>query len=220
MEALLLEDDRDYRESMVEYLESIDFVVDAFENGDIAYEKALENTYDILLLDVKVPGMSGYDITKNLRNNNISIPILLITSLTEIDNLSIGYEMGCNDYIRKPFSLKELKYRIHQAIMAAKYHQTCNCIKLKYGFCFNIGTNALILHGNPVKLTAMELDIVDLLVKNVGSYVDKYEIISTIWEDGDIDQTDLRMHISRIRNKTCKELIESSRGMGYKIDKL
>lgn len=220
MHVLLLEDDRDYRESIVDFLHTLQANVDAFENGDEALVAAYEKRYDLLLLDVKVPGKSGYEITKTLRDDGVSTPIVLITSLTEVDNLSIGYEMGCNDYLRKPFSLKELKYRMLQAISANQYHHTLTAITLMYGYVFDISTEELSKEGKSITLTAIEKKIMELLIKRRGTYVDKFEIISHVWEDVEKESVDLRMHILRIRTKTDPRLIVNTRGLGYKIEKI
>lgn len=109
---LLLEDEYSYRTSIKEYLVSLDFDVDDFDDGKDALNAILENRYDLLLLDVMVPNITGHEIVKIVRKEEIDVPIILITSLTDIEDLSTGYEIGCNDYIRKPFILKELKYRV------------------------------------------------------------------------------------------------------------
>lgn len=112
MKILLLEDEYSYRTSIKEYLVSLDFDVDDFDDGKDALNAILENRYDLLLLDVMVPNITGHEIVKIVRKEEIDVPIILITSLTDIEDLSTGYEIGCNDYIRKPFILKELKYRV------------------------------------------------------------------------------------------------------------
>ena len=108
MKILLLEDDYSYRISIKEYLLSLNFEVTDFENGRMALDSIMNEHYDLLLLDVRVPEISGYEIVKCVRTNEIDVPIILVTSLTDIEDLSTGYEVGCNDYIRKPFALKNM----------------------------------------------------------------------------------------------------------------
>src|SRR5660398_176469 len=100
MKILLLEDDFSYRISIKEYLEYLNFEIDDFDNGQDAQDAIFENRYDLLLMDVRVPKISGYEIVKTVRENDIDVPIILVTSLTDINDLSTGYEIGCNDYIR------------------------------------------------------------------------------------------------------------------------
>lgn len=220
MKILLLEDDYSYRISIKEYLESLNFEVDGFEDGQDALEAVFENRYDLLLMDVRVPHISGYDIVKEVRNNDIEVPIILVTSLTDIDDLSTGYEVGCNDYIRKPFALKELKYRINQAINNFQFKTSKSKIKLKYNFLFDLDTKELLKDETPIKLTQIEQKIIHFLIRRHGVFSTTNDIIDTLWDDDFITDADLRMHIKRIRDKTDKNLIINSRGLGYKIEKL
>lgn len=105
---LLLEDDFLYKESIKEFLEELDFVVDDFDNGEDALNAIFETKYDLLLLDIRVPKIDGFSLVKYVRESNIDTPIIILTSLTDIKDLSHGYTLGCNDYIRKPFDMIEL----------------------------------------------------------------------------------------------------------------
>ncbi len=138
---------------------------------------------------------------------------------TDIDDLSTGYETGCNDYIRKPFALKELKCRINQTINSFYFKTTKSTIKLNNDFIFDLEEHKLIKDEQPIKLTTFEQKIVLFLIKKQGSFASTNEIISNVWENDFIEETDLRMHIKRIRAKTQKEFIINSRGLGYKIEK-
>ena len=122
MRILLLEDEIDYKETIHEYLESLGYAVESFENGDEALDAIHFKSYQLLLLDIRVPGTNGYEIVRTIREAGDETPVIFITSLTDIDNLSIGYELGCNDYIRKPFAAKELKYRVEQVLKLFYFH--------------------------------------------------------------------------------------------------
>lgn len=220
MRILLLEDDYSYRLSIKEFLESFSFEVHDFENGEDALEAILNDVYDLLLLDIRVPKISGYEVVKITREQEIDIPIILITSLTDVDDLSTGYDLGCNDYIRKPFALKELKYRINQAINTFQYKTQKNKISLQYEFVFHLDTYELFKNNRCIKLTSLEQKIISFLVQRVGIFVNLNEIISSLWDGELITDADLRMHIKRIRDKTDKNLILNSRGLGYKIEKI
>lgn len=219
MKILLLEDDYSYRISIKEFLESFHFEVDDFEDGEGALNAILNNIYDLLLLDIRVPKISGYEIVRTVRKEEIDIPIILITSLTDVDDLSTGYDLGCNDYIRKPFALKELKYRINQALNTFKYKTNQNKILLQQGFVYNLDTYELMQNDCSIKLTFVEQKIISFLVQRLGMFVSINEIISSLWDGELITDADLRMHIKRIREKTDKNFIVNSRGLGYKIEK-
>ncbi len=220
MRILVLEDDYSYRSSIKEYLEALGYEVDDFENGKEAISAIYDNTYELLLMDIIVPKMTGYEVLKEVRKQGIEVPIILVTSLSDVDDLSVGYELGCNDYIRKPFSLRELKYRITEAINCFHFKSNTNKIRLVGNYMFDLESNELILDGNYVKLTQIEAKILDFLIRRRGQFCTTLDMTISIWDDDFISDADLRMHIKRIRDKTTKELIVNSRGLGYKIEKL
>jgi DNA-binding response OmpR family regulator len=220
MKILLLEDDYSYRSSIKEYLNSLNFEVNDFENGQDALDSIFEDSYDLLLLDVCVPKVSGYEIVKTVRENEIEVPIILVTSLTDIEDLSTGYEIGCNDYIRKPFVLKELKYNVNQTINSFHFKTSKNKIKLPENFIFDLDNYELFRGEENIKLTHIEQNIFIFLIKRIGTYTTLSDMISSIWATEFISDADLRMHIKRIRDKSSKTLIQNSRGLGYKIEKV
>ncbi len=220
MRILLLEDDHNYQASIKEYLQILAYKVDAYDDGDSALEAVFENSYDLLLMDIRVPGANGYDIAKIVRENSIDIPIIFITSLVEIEYLSQGYELGCDDYIRKPFALKELKYRIEQSINAHSYKSSLRSINLPQNFVYCTNSHELTKDGVYIPLTKTELNIVDFLVQRKGVFSSISQIIECLWKDEYISEADVRMHIRRIRKKTHPELIVNSKGLGYKIENI
>lgn len=219
MNILLLEDDFSYNESITEFLTLSKHKVDSYFNGKEALEAIFNNDYDIILLDIMVPEITGYEILKRVRKEQIDVPIILITSLTDIDNLSIGYELGCNDYIRKPFSLKELKLRINQAVNSFHYKSNSKEIALKNNYTFNIENLILQKNKKEINLTNIEKKIIEYFIKKRGYFSSCETIITDLWEGNYISNADLRMHIKRIRNKTDKDFIVNARGLGYRIEK-
>jgi DNA-binding response OmpR family regulator len=219
MKILLLEDEYSYRTSIKEYLLSLNFNVDDFDNGQSALDAIYENKYDLLLLDVMVPKITGHEIVKVVRKEEIDVPIILITSLTDIEDLSTGYEIGCNDYIRKPFILKELKYRVMQTLNSFHFKTSQSKIKLSDGFYFDLEEYELYRQDELIKLTNIEKKIITYLVKRIGAFCATNELVESIWYSDFISDADLRMHIKRIRDKSSKDFIINSRGLGYKIEK-
>jgi two-component system, OmpR family, response regulator len=219
MKILLLEDDYLYKISIKEFLIEIGFFVDDFENGNSALDAIFENSYDLLLLDIRVPGMDGFELVKTLRENSIRTPVIILTSLTDIDDLSRGYELGCNDYLRKPFDLIELKYRIEQIIKSQCFKSDENIIQLYGKYSFDIKENILYQGDLIIDLTQKEKEVVSLLIQNRGIYIPIENLHEVIWDNKDIQYADIRMCIKRIRTKTDKEFIKNKRFVGYKIDK-
>lgn len=219
MKILLLEDDYLYKESVKEYLQSISFEVDCFENGDEALDSIFEKTYDLLLLDVRVPGMDGFELVKTIRNEGIKTPVIILTSLTDISSLSKGYDLGCNDYLKKPFDLIELKYRVEQLIQSKCFESDENLISLSSNYSFDIQKNILYKQNSIVDLTQKELEVISVLIQNRGVYISIESLHNLVWENRDILYADIRMCIKRIRDKTHKDFIITKRFVGYKIDK-
>lgn len=215
---LLLEDDYLYKISIKEFLEELDFIVDDFDNGEDALNAIFDKKYDLLLLDIRVPKMDGFELVKYVREAFIDTPIIILTSLTDIKNLSKGYELGCNDYIRKPFDMIELKHRIEQQIK--NYFQTSDdAIVLDFGFKYSIKKSLLYRDNIIIELSSKELELVAFLVQNRGFFVSIESLHENVWEKKDISYADIRMCIKRVREKTNKDFIKTKRFLGYKIDK-
>ena len=203
---LLLEDDYLYKVSIKEFLEELDFYVDDFENGDDALNAIFENSYDLLLLDVRVPGMDGFSLVEYVRKEKIDVPIIILTSLTDIKDLSKGYELGCNDYIRKPFDMIELKFRIEQLIKN-NIKTNEDLVELENSFKFDVNKSILYKDDTILDLTQKESELTALLVLNRGFFVSIETLHERIWENKDISYSDIRMCIKRVREKTDKDFI-------------
>lgn len=215
---LLLEDDFLYKESIKEFLEELDFVVDDFDNGEDALNAIFETKYDLLLLDIRVPKIDGFSLVKYVRESNIDTPIIILTSLTDIKDLSHGYTLGCNDYIRKPFDMIELKHRIEQQIKN-HFQSSEDSINLQFGYKFSIKKMILSLDNIIVELTQKELELVSFLIQNRGFFVSIESLHENVWENKEISYADIRMCIKRIREKTNPNFIVTKRFLGYKIEK-
>ena len=219
MKILLLEDDYLYKISIKEYLEALEFGVDDFDNGDDALDAIYENNYNLLLLDIRVPGMNGFELIQSIRKEDIQIPVIVLTSLTDMSSLSKGYELGCNDYLKKPFELIELRYRIEQIIKNRCFESDENRIILDNDFSFDIQKNILFKEKSAIDLTQKEREVISFLIQNRGFYISIESLHENIWENKNIQYADIRMCIKRIRSKTNKNFIITKRFVGYKIDK-
>jgi two-component system, OmpR family, response regulator len=215
---LLLEDEYTLRQSVKEYLEDEGFFVDDYADGEDALGAIFTKSFDILLLDIKVPNMTGLELVAELKKNNIKTPVIFVTSLTNIEQIERCYEAGCCDYIRKPFSLKELYLRIMQAYKATVLKTDEDAISLPHGFTWDITKSALLKDGIETALTKKEALIISLLIENLGNFVGVEAFQSYVWGD-DIDPANIRVQINNLRKKLNADIIINSRGFGYKIDK-
>ncbi len=217
MKILFLEDEYALRVSVEEFLDDLGLHVDAFDNGDAAFDAAYEGGYNLLLLDVKVPGMDGFELLKSLRERDIMIPALFITSLTHVDDLVKGYELGCCDYIKKPFDLKELQIRVEHALRAECLHAKKELITLDDIYTYDTKNFTLLEEGKTIELTKTEKRILESLIKHRGSVVSIEAFQEEVWGE-DIDPANIRVQINKLRKKLQHELIVNVRGLGYKID--
>jgi|APHig6443717497_1056834.scaffolds.fasta_scaffold01338_8 DNA-binding response OmpR family regulator len=218
MNILLLEDEYSLRMSIKEYLVDCGFFVDDFRNGEDASNAIYSKTYDILLLDIKVPKKSGMDLLAELRNAKIKTPVIFISSITDMVQLEKSYEAGCCDYVRKPFELKELYLRIMQAYKSNVLKTADDFLSLPYGYKFDTKKLILKKEENEVALTKKEALIIALLVENLGTVVTIDDFQSYVWGE-DIDPTNIRVQINNLRKKLDGDLVLNVRGFGYKIDK-
>ena len=219
MKILVLEDEIDYKDTICDFLESLGYEVESFENGDDAMDAIHFHHYQLLLLDIRVPGMDGYEIVKTMRESGDETPVIFVTSLTDIDNLSIGYELGCNDYIRKPFAAKELRYRIEQVIKLFYFHSNEETITLEDGYTYDLKTSKLMRQEKVVHLTPKEQKVLDYLLTHIGTFISTKQLWEDVWESKLVTEADIRMNIKKIRDKTSFNLIINQKGLGYRIDK-
>jgi len=218
MKILILEDEAVLALSMREFLEDCGYEVTCFVHSDDAYDAIYENTYDLLLLDVKVPGeKNGFEMLEELRKDNNKTPAIFITSLTDIDDLSRGYECGACDYIRKPFDLAELKLRVEQVIKQLCFATSEENIELPFGYAYNIKKMKLTLNEESIGLAKTETKILELLIKQRGSVVSCEMFWEEVWGEW-VDSANIRVQVGNLRKKLEKDFIKNVRGVGYSID--
>ena len=215
---LLLEDDVTLNDTITEYLEEEGYDVDSVENGEEAMDKIYENSYDLLLLDVKVPMINGFDLLKEVRSNNNTTPAIFITSLDSIDDLSEGYESGCDDYIRKPFALKELSMRMTTILKRDFFHTNNEKIAIDENIEYDVDGNILYVDGEEVTLNKKESKLLKLFLQNQNQILSHERIYDTVWDyDENASEASLRTYIKNLRKVLGKEKIVSIKKQGYKF---
>lgn len=217
MKILLLEDEYSLRKSVKELLEDCDYLVYDFSNGKDALDAIYENSYDLLLLDVNVPEINGFELVDIIQKDHIEIPIIFMTSLSEIDNLERGYEKGCCDYVKKPFDLSELRLRVASALRRSTLNASLNTMKLNYEYEYDPKNFKLKKHNEEVQLSKIEKMIFELFIKNKNQIVTPEMITQYVWQDY-VDPANVRVQINNLRKKLDKKLIVNIRGLGYKLD--
>jgi len=218
MRILILEDESILAMSMQEFLTDSGYEVDCYGDSDEAYNVIFETSYDLLLLDVKVVGeKNGFEMLEAIRKESVETPAIFITSLTDIDDLSRGYECGGCDYIRKPFDLTELKLRVEQAVKLHCFATSQENILLPDGYQYDVKRMKLLLDEEEILLAKKETKILELLIKQRGYVVGCDMFLEEVWDEW-VDPTNIRMQVGSLRKKLKKDFIKTVRGMGYRID--
>jgi len=214
---LLLEDDLSLSETIKEYLEERGFEVESVYRGDEALEKIYERNYDLLLLDVMVPGIDGFQLLKEVRSQT-DTPAIFITSLDSVENLEKGFKSGCDDYIRKPFALKELLLRM-ETLLKREFGKK-EQIEIDPHRYFDLESDTLYIDGEPVSLNQKETALLKLFLKHPNEKISHEKIYDTLWEYGETpSDMALRTYIKNLRKYLGKERIESIKRYGYKFIK-
>jgi len=215
---LLLEDDINLSETIEEFLEDEGYEVISVYDGTSAEEKIYEEKFDILLLDVNVPGLNGFELLKKIREEGNETPAIYITSLNSTDDLSDGYESGCDDYIRKPFELKELLLRVQTILKRSFFHKAKNRVIIKENTFYDLDSNELIKDGKKITLNNKEDKLLRLFLKYQNQIISHEKIYETLWDyDETYSDSALRTYIKNLRKILGKESIESIKKLGYKI---
>jgi DNA-binding response OmpR family regulator len=210
---LLLEDDEVLAETLCELLESEGFDVVHVTDGEMALDVTFKSAFDLFLLDVNVPQLNGFELLKALREADDTTPAIFITSLNDIASLSKGFEVGADDYIKKPFDFDELLVRI-KALMRKSYHGHASVVKVA-NFSFDIEKDELYKDGKFVKLSPYEHHIVKLFFKNLDQTLIKEHILEELGEGKEMSEGALRVHIAKLRKIGLD--ITTIKGIGYRL---
>lgn len=218
MKILLLEDELILKESIEEFLTSQNYTVDGFENSDDAYDAIFSTEYDLLLLDVNVPGeYNGFSLRKELAKEGKNIPTIFVTSMSNADALIQGYATGCCDYIKKPFDLTELILRVRHALKSNCFKTKDDFIELPEDYQYNVTTYELTCKSKPIPISKRESEILNLFIIHRNKVVSTDLLYENIW-DNNVDSANARVQINNLRRKLPKDLIKNIYGLGYRLD--
>jgi len=217
MKILLLEDEVMLNEAICEYLETDGHIVETFFDGKEAFLSIQKNAYDLLILDINVPGIDGLTFLEQLHNLKLHIPTIYISALVDIDDISRAYDLGCYDYLKKPFHLKELALRIDRVKLSNDTPQLH--LKLSKNYSYNQEHNTLLFKHKPQTLTKRQFQMIDLLARNRGMVVDFEQFQIYVWDEQIVDNATIRAEINRLKKALHEDIIINVRGMGYMIEK-
>lgn len=217
MKILLLEDDILLNESITKYLTTIGHVITPVRDGNVCLQILEHEKFDLLVFDINVPNIDGLTILETLHAQKKIMPVIFISTLIDIEDISRAFELGCYDYLKKPFHLKELNLRIDRISKTAKkdmHHK-----RLSPSYSFNCDTMTLYFHEEPQVLSKRQLQIIEFLSRNRG-FVCGFDMFrENVWNDFDMDVDDatIRTEINRLKNNLKEDFIVNIRGIGYMI---
>ncbi|MGI6665388.1 MAG: response regulator transcription factor [Christensenellaceae bacterium] len=221
MKLLLVEDERQLSEILTTLLKQKEYEVDAVFDGIAGEEYAKTGVYDVIILDVMLPGQDGLSLLRALRKAGIATPVLLLTAKSEIEDKIIGLEQGADDYLTKPFSTGELVAQI-RALTRRKGEYIGDELTFQ-NTILNRDTHVLRHRGNTVKLSAKEYQILELLMQNSTQIIPKERFIEKIWGfDTEAEYNAIEVYISFIRKKLgaieADMQVRAARGVGYFLE--
>jgi len=221
MKLLVIEDERIIADSLKKGLEQEGFVVDVAYDGQEGYDFALNEEYDVILLDLMLPFMDGLTICKKLRENEKTTPILMLTAKSEVEDKVNGLNSGADDYLAKPFDFSEVVARVKALSRRPK---DIKAEKIKVAdLTINLTDLQVSRDKTKIDLSKKEYALLEYLARNSGKVVTKEKIMENVWNfDADILPNTVEVYIGYLRNKIDKpfkgeKLIKTVRGFGYSL---
>jgi len=218
MKVLLLEDELMLQSAMVEYLNDTGYDVDAFEDGKEAFENCMKNSYDLFIFDINTPSIDGLTLLEKLQKEKIFVPTIFISAITQIEQISKAYELGCYDYLKKPFHLKELTLHIDRLLKMANI-ESKSLVKISKMYVYDLEKQRLLFDNQEQTLTPKQAQIINLFACNINKIVDFDMLRYYVWDDSHVDNATIRAEMHRVKQVLKEDLVESLKGIGYRINK-
>ncbi len=221
MRILLAEDEREMSNALVAILKNSHYSVDAVYNGDDAFDYLDTGLYDAAILDIMMPKTDGITVVKKLRAKGNDVPVLMLTAKSEVDDRVTGLDAGADDYLTKPFAMKELLARL-RAISRRQGEVTD--IELSFSnIRLNCSTYTLVSDTGEVRLANKEFQMLEMLMRNPGQIISQDQFMDKIWGyDTETENTIVWVYISYLRRKLnqvgARVSIKAARGIGYSIE--
>ncbi|MDY0051553.1 MAG: response regulator transcription factor [Aliarcobacter sp.] len=217
MKILLVEDDIMLNEMITEYISSTGHIIKSTQTGNESLEILNNENFDLLILDINLPDIDGFTILEKLHEQKRMIPTIYISALIDIEDISRAFDLGCFDYLKKPFHLKELTLRINKILKTRIVPQTHK--RLSKHYSFDSENMTLLYNNEPHILPKRQLQIIELLALN-RSLVVQYDMFRDyVWNDDYIDNATIRAEVNRVKTVLKEDFIKNIRGSGYMIER-
>lgn len=220
MKVLVIEDEKKIASFVRKGLEAEGFIVDVCLEGTTGFALATSRPYDVLVLDIMLPGRDGLSILKGLRERKQALPVILLTARSELNERLEGLNLGADDYLTKPFYIQELVARIHAVIRRSS--GSGQSILAVADLTLNLLTREVVRAGRRIELTPREFALLEQLMRSPGRVLTRAQICELVWSYHFDPETNLvDVYVQRLRKKlereTERSLIETVRGVGYRI---
>jgi len=212
---LLVEDDKILSETLIELLEDEGYIITLVKSANEAIDVTYSAEFELMLLDVNIPDFNGFELLSILRSSGNTTPSIFLTSLNDIASLSRGFEVGADDYIKKPFDFDELLIRI-QALLRKSFSATNNEIKYN-SLTYKISTNELLDNGRLIQITPQEKKLLSLLFKRIDETITKQELLYELDNVNESSEGALRVYMTKLRKVGLE--IQTIKGVGYRLVK-
>jgi DNA-binding response OmpR family regulator len=220
MYLLLIEDNRDLARNMFDYFEPKGHTMDLAGDGVSGLHLAASNPYDAIILDLMLPGIDGLTLCRRLRESGKQTPVLMLTARDSLDDKIAGLEAGADDYVVKPFMLREVEARLHALDRRSQAREGPKILQIG-DLSYDPGTLKVVRGNRTIELPPIPLKILDLLMRNSPRVLSRDALERGIWGDSPPDSDALRAHLHILRNAidkpSDKPLIRTLRGIGYQI---
>ena len=218
---LIVEDEQKIADTLKLGLSENGYSVEVAYDGDIGWKVFQSQSFDVVVLDINLPGMNGYELCKAIRNRNPHVRVIMLTALSSLNDKIDGYDAGADDYIIKPFEFRELlmKIRVLLKRSTGRTVPTGNILKAA-DLEMNLDSKEVKREGTPISLTAKEFQLLEYLLRNKNRVVSRADIAINVWDiDFDTNTNVIDVYINYIRNKVDKpferKMIQTQVGMGY-----
>lgn len=221
MNILIIEDEYSLADAVAETLKNENFNVTIKTNGEDGEDEALTENYDLILLDVMLPKKNGFEILNYLRQEKIKTPVIMLTAKSEIEDKLNGLENGADDYITKPFSMRELMARVKAVLKRTNNIEDTNC--LEFGdLALDVRNAKLKCNDNEIQISGKELELLEQFLLNKNQVLSRENLVERIWGyESDAEYNNVEVYITFIRRKLkvieSKVCIKAVRGVGYKL---
>jgi len=212
MNIFLVEDDKTLNELITNSLEVLGYTIITFTDGQKAFD-AINKQFDIYLIDINLPNINGLELVKQIKLLNTNAKIFIMSGDTNIETILCAYRLGCDDYVKKPFDIREILAKINNSLV-----NTPDIIVLTSSCIYDTNNKILLYKNNKLQITKKETLLLDILIKNIGKTVNNNAIENYVWGD-EVGNGYVRQLISKLRKSLPCDIVKNHASNGYKIEK-